>query len=597
MAWIYHNATLWLISLSSDWENWITIADKNLGATEVYNDWDTLTAENSWWFFQWWNNHMFAFTWPTSSEIMDSSYSVDARNYWPWNYYDAAYFVLWDVNKNWDYSRNTNLRWNDTNTNEARRWPCSEWFHIPSKDEIVALKNAWITLWIISASDGSWTKTYFKIPMSWFVYPANWTISNRWTYSWLRSSYRDYYNWTIYESSSSKSLWATSRASVWWWVIRPFKNEPEIPDYNDVWDTLYWDELPDRPVPVPVKKLKWLMNKWNFYYFNEAPTHASSVTLNESSIVLTEAWQTYQLTATVAPDDAVIKKVHWSSSDLTVATVTQTGLVTCVTPGECTITASCDWASATCDVVAIIEAYIEFLLVWWGWWGWNINKASWWWWAWWLLHCCDYLITSWQYCVVVWDWWWTWAWRSQTEWCNWCNSTFDWITAYWWWGWAGTQWYDYWQNWWSWWWWGWCAWWTWCVWQWHDWGKWAWYSSSSSGWWGWWWAWWAWCCWSRPYWWLWWTWCTLNISWVSYTYSRGWDGSACLGSCWTPRDWVNYWDWWWWACWCYWYCWHSWIFIARYPTACWYNISWWCKYTCWDYTIHCFTSDGTLTIS
>lgn len=41
-AGIYHNPSLWLISLSSDWENRITIADKNLWATE-YVDWISMT--------------------------------------------------------------------------------------------------------------------------------------------------------------------------------------------------------------------------------------------------------------------------------------------------------------------------------------------------------------------------------------------------------------------------------------------------------------------------------------------------------------------------------------------------------------------------
>ena len=596
MAWIYHNATLWLISLSSDGSNWITIADKNLWATQVWNSWDALSEANAGKYYQWGNNYGFPFTW----SVTTSSSQVNAQNYWPWNYYSSSTFITRSSSPyRWDSTDNWNLWWWDTWTNAAMQWPCAEWYHIPLNAEWQSVKSVWTTL-----GGGSSAGTNFwialKLPFAWSRGLFYADISQQGTRGiyWASSRYDWNFAYAIDFEASDISQNTVARANGC--SVRPFKNEAVIPDYNDVWDTLYWDELPDRPIPpeppVPVKKLKWLMNKWNFYYFDEAPTHASSVTLNESSITLTEVWQTYQLTATVSPSDAVEKKVHWSSSDITVATVTQTGLVTCVTPGECTITATCDWVSATCSVSAIIEAYIEFLLVWWGWWGWNINKASWWWWAWWLLHCCDYLITSWQYCVVVWDWWWTWAWYSQTEWFNWCNSTFDWITAYWWWGWAGTSWYNYWQNWWSWWWWGWCAWWTWCAWQWHNWGCWAWYSSSSSGWWGWWWAGSNWCNWQRTYWWLWWTWCTLNISWVSYTYSKGWDGSACLGSCWTPGNWVNYWDWWWWACWCNWYCWHSWIFIARYPTACWYSIIWWCKYTCGDYTIHCFTSDWTLTV-
>lgn len=95
---------------------------------------------------------------------------------------------------------------------------------------------------------------------------------------------------------------------------------------------------------------KWLKSGWNYYYFKDAPVHISSITLNKSSISLNSVWQTEQLTATVSPDDAVEKKVHWSSSDTTIATVSQTGLVTCVTPGSCIITAECWWYTATCNV-------------------------------------------------------------------------------------------------------------------------------------------------------------------------------------------------------------------------------------------------------
>lgn len=104
-AWIFHNATLWLISISSDWTNWITIADKNLWATTVYNDGDALTADNCGNLYQWWNNYGFPRTWATTK----SSAQVDATNYWPWNYYSSSTFITW--NYNWSSVQNDNLRW------------------------------------------------------------------------------------------------------------------------------------------------------------------------------------------------------------------------------------------------------------------------------------------------------------------------------------------------------------------------------------------------------------------------------------------------------------------------------------------------------
>ena len=110
-AWIFYSATLWLISISSDWISWITVADKNLWATVVWNSWDALTESNCWKFYQWWNNYWFPYTWATTT----SSTLVDASNYWPWNYYYSSTFVTtsWSV-FNWDSSNNDNLWWRTT---------------------------------------------------------------------------------------------------------------------------------------------------------------------------------------------------------------------------------------------------------------------------------------------------------------------------------------------------------------------------------------------------------------------------------------------------------------------------------------------------
>ena len=107
-AWIFHNATLWLISVSWDGYTWITIADKNLWATTVYNNWDTLSEANCGWYFQRWNNYMFPFTWTLS---WTSSTKVNASAYWPWNYYNSWTFIKVS---NWDSSSNKNLRWWET---------------------------------------------------------------------------------------------------------------------------------------------------------------------------------------------------------------------------------------------------------------------------------------------------------------------------------------------------------------------------------------------------------------------------------------------------------------------------------------------------
>ena len=105
-AWIFWSSSLWLISMSWDWTTWITIADKNVWATTVWNSWDTLSEANCGKYFQRWNNYWFDWTWTLADT---SSTQVDASNYWPWNYYSSGTFIKY--NWSWDSSDNANLWW------------------------------------------------------------------------------------------------------------------------------------------------------------------------------------------------------------------------------------------------------------------------------------------------------------------------------------------------------------------------------------------------------------------------------------------------------------------------------------------------------
>ena len=64
---------------------------------------------------------------------------------------------------------------------------------------------------------------------------------------------------------------------------------------------------------------------------------ASSIELNVTTAGLNEG-ATLQLTATVLPEDATEKSVSWTSSDESVATVDDNGLVTMQGDGTATIT-------------------------------------------------------------------------------------------------------------------------------------------------------------------------------------------------------------------------------------------------------------------
>lgn len=107
-AWIFWNQSEWLISIT-DGSTGYTIMDKNLWATTVYNDWDTLTQANMWNMYQWWNNYWFPSTWTISNT---SSTQVDASAYWPTNPYSSDTFITWSYD--WSSVYNGNLRWWET---------------------------------------------------------------------------------------------------------------------------------------------------------------------------------------------------------------------------------------------------------------------------------------------------------------------------------------------------------------------------------------------------------------------------------------------------------------------------------------------------
>ena len=74
----------------------------------------------------------------------------------------------------------------------------------------------------------------------------------------------------------------------------------------------------------------------------------SGITLNKTEITLKQN-ESFQLTATVAPDDASDKTVTWTSSDAAVATATD-GLVKALKEGSVTVTAKAGDKTATCKV-------------------------------------------------------------------------------------------------------------------------------------------------------------------------------------------------------------------------------------------------------
>ena len=90
---------------------------------------------------------------------------------------------------------------------------------------------------------------------------------------------------------------------------------------------------------------------FSFVACKKDPVSVTGVSLNKASTAIDKG-QTEKLVATVAPADAANKKVTWTSSDATVAKVSEDGTVTAVKKGTAKITVTTEDGgfSASCEV-------------------------------------------------------------------------------------------------------------------------------------------------------------------------------------------------------------------------------------------------------
>ena len=284
------------------------------------------------------------FAWNRDSDTSNAAYQWTRGLYWgcwAWGTDLKRGNWFWMISSSWtlDLSNGYRSEWRtirpfkNTYAKPTESWTVIEW----------TLWSAWIfwdtVWWMITITDGSmgytiadknlWATTVWN---SWDTLSvANcWKYYQRWNNYWFafsvsvtKSSSRvdasTYWPWNYYSSSTFLWVWYPDWSSV---------------QNNNLWGGDTWV----RPVEIT-----------NAYIGIPNP---ESITLNKSSISLTTIGQTEQLTATIEPTISD-HSVTWSSDDTTIATVSTTGLVTCVNPWNCVITAiTANGLTASCGVKA-----------------------------------------------------------------------------------------------------------------------------------------------------------------------------------------------------------------------------------------------------
>ncbi len=218
--WTYEDIDAYFIS--STWAiSYITLMDRNMWA---FND--DISSTGSYWFkYQWWNNQGFqdgCWTHSCSDTVsvnatptkVDWNPDYDNSNYW------GTRFVRWDTDHWTDYwsdsipgsGNHMNLWWwwGDTSSNQwwlttmtaenitNRQWPCTEWYHVPSVQEMNRLMiyryNA-----EKNANRSSSSLTFVEWTGIWMEFAGTFNIPF--------AGYRDY--------SSAKPSYQVSNAYLW----------------------------------------------------------------------------------------------------------------------------------------------------------------------------------------------------------------------------------------------------------------------------------------------------------------------------------------------------------------------------------------------
>ena len=220
----------------------------------------------------------------------------------------------------------------------ARRWPCPEWFHVPSQNEWIWVYNIMAMIWEI---DSSLWSMILHMPLAWYREYLDGGVNLQWSSGYYWSSAPESSNTSFmlflnppYAANTSAY---TSRAD--WCSIRPFKDTfvpPTTADWQYIikeWDTWVYINLTEWLISVTsdlitgytmMDRNLWATNiysswdtlseancwyyyqRWNNYWF----TYSWSVTT--SSTPVSTVW--YWPTNPYSNSTFIIWNIDWSGA-------------------------------------------------------------------------------------------------------------------------------------------------------------------------------------------------------------------------------------------------------------------------------------------
>jgi len=233
---VYFISDTWVVS-------YITLMDRNMWATEVYN-WSSYSP-NTWSYgfhYQWWNNNWFqiwCWTDPCSDQVTTNATSIkvlwnsnydnkwynwiifisSGYDYWVWNnHYDGLWWWSGDAESN-----NWRLDTMTLGSVRDRQWPCPDGYHVPSAWEWQKLSE-YRCKSNLNYCTWSWTYQYFDLSLWWeflsyFKIPfAGYRTTNGWIKDVNDETQYEY--GAYYRSSSPRDVSKLDRA--WGLYYNPY---------------------------------------------------------------------------------------------------------------------------------------------------------------------------------------------------------------------------------------------------------------------------------------------------------------------------------------------------------------------------------------